>query len=234
MNNKNMNKIIWGIVLVTVGAIFALNALGLTEINIFFDGWWTLFIIIPSIVGLFSQRGRFGSFIGLIIGIVLLLSAQNILEFAFIWKLLIPIVIILIGLKMIFTSTFNKKISKKIKELKLNSTGSAKDTAAFSARKVDYDGQIFEGSILDAVFGSITCDISNAIIEKDCVITASAVFASIDIKIPDYVLVKIDSNVLFGGVSEKNKKTKYQENKSDNRLTLYIEASCIFGGVNII
>ncbi|NLJ70195.1 MAG: cell wall-active antibiotics response protein [Clostridiaceae bacterium] len=244
MNNKNISRIIWGIALVVVGTIFALNALGLTEISIFFDGWWTLFIIVPSFAGLFSKRGKFGSLIGLIIGVVLLLSAQGILDFASVWKLLIPIIIILIGLKMIFTSTFNKNnkwTSEKIKELKNNRAAPVKDTAAFSTHNLDYNGQIFEGVVLDAVFGSITCDLRNAIIEKDCVISASAVFASIDIKTPDHVQVKIDSNALFGGVSDKRKKRAYNKDdesdktdRSDKTFTLYVEATCVFGGVNII
>ncbi|HHT24700.1 MAG TPA: cell wall-active antibiotics response protein [Clostridiaceae bacterium] len=234
MNNKNISRIIWGVALVLVGIIFALNALGLTDISIFFKGWWTLFIIVPSVVGLLSQRGKFGSLIGLMIGVALLLSAQGILDFALVWKLFIPIIIILIGLKMIFKSTFNKNTNEKIKELKHNSTSTTKDTAAFSAHKIDYGGQIFEGVTLDAVFGSITCDLSNAVIEKDCVITASVVFAGIDIKTPDYVKVKIDSNAIFGGVTDKRIKTEYQKNQPDNAVTLYVEATCIFGGIDII
>ena len=216
MKNINISKIIWGLALVIVGAVFALNALGLTDISIFFDGWWTLFIIVPSIVGLFSKQGKIGSLIGLVIGVALLLSAQGILDFVTVWKLSIPIIIILIGLKMIFASTFNKRTSEKIKELKHKDTAPTKDAVAFSSRKIDYDGQIFEGAILDAVFGSITYDLSNAIIDKDCVITASAVFAGIDIKMPNYVKVKIDSNGLFGGVSDKRKRKNI---KTISRIT---------------
>ena len=38
-----------------VGVIFGLNALGITDINVFFDGWWTLFIIIPSIIEIIKE-----------------------------------------------------------------------------------------------------------------------------------------------------------------------------------
>ena len=33
------NNIIWGFILIAVGIIFGLNALDITDINIFFDGW---------------------------------------------------------------------------------------------------------------------------------------------------------------------------------------------------
>ena len=45
---KKISKVLWGIVLISVGVIFALNAFGITDIEIFFDGWWTLFIIVQA------------------------------------------------------------------------------------------------------------------------------------------------------------------------------------------
>ena len=51
---NNFKNIIWGIVLVIIGIIFGLNALEITNINIFFSGWWTLFIIVPSFIDLFN------------------------------------------------------------------------------------------------------------------------------------------------------------------------------------
>jgi len=45
MKKRRIGRIVWGIALVIVGVIFALNVLGITEIKIFFDGWWALFII---------------------------------------------------------------------------------------------------------------------------------------------------------------------------------------------
>lgn len=55
---KKTSGILWGIALVAIGVILALNALGITDINIFFDGWWTLFFIIPSLIGLISERDK--------------------------------------------------------------------------------------------------------------------------------------------------------------------------------
>lgn len=39
-----------GIVLIILGPIVGGNTLGITNINIFFDGWWTLFIIVPCFI----------------------------------------------------------------------------------------------------------------------------------------------------------------------------------------
>ena len=118
-----MNKIsnsLWGLVLIFLGLIFGLNALDITDINIFFDGWWTLFIIVPCFIGLFKNESKTGNIIGLIIGVLLLLGSQNIINFALIWKLIIPIILIMIGLSFIFKDAFNKKVKQEIKKLNRN------------------------------------------------------------------------------------------------------------------
>jgi hypothetical protein len=38
MKKRRIGRIVWGIALVIVGVIFALNVLGITKIKIFFDG----------------------------------------------------------------------------------------------------------------------------------------------------------------------------------------------------
>ena len=47
---------IWGIIFIIIGLVLGVNALGIAKIDIFFDGWWTLFIIIPCLVGLFKEQ----------------------------------------------------------------------------------------------------------------------------------------------------------------------------------
>ena len=48
---KKIEEILWGVFFIAIGIIIGLNALGITDINIFFDGWWTLFIIVPCFIG---------------------------------------------------------------------------------------------------------------------------------------------------------------------------------------
>ena len=73
-----------------------------------------------------------------------------------------------------------------------------------------------------------TYDIDIINISEDIVINTSSIFGGIDIYIPDNCKVKIKSNSIFGGVSN-NKKC----NVDDNSYTIYINASCMFGGVEI-
>ena len=61
---KNLKRIIFGIILVVAGTIFALNALEITDIDIFFEGWWTLFIIVPCFLNLVSGHDVAGNIAG--------------------------------------------------------------------------------------------------------------------------------------------------------------------------
>ena len=36
---NNIKNILWGIILVIIGVIIGLNTIGITDIDIFFDGW---------------------------------------------------------------------------------------------------------------------------------------------------------------------------------------------------
>lgn len=224
---KKFTSLLWGLILIIVGVILGCNATGLTNIDIFFDGWWTLFIIVPCFIGLFKEREKTGNIIGLLIGIALLLCCQDILDFDMIWKLALPVVLIIIGISFIFKDTFNHKINEEIKKLNENRTKDGGYCATFAEQNIKFDGEKFNGTELTAVFGGVKCDLTKAIIENDVVINAKSVFGGIDILVPENVKVKIKSSSIFGGVDEKRK-----SDTTDGHI-IYVNATCIFGGVDI-
>lgn len=223
---RNINKILWGSVLIIIGVIIGTNSLGITNINIFFDGWWTLFIIVPCFIGLFNEREwKTGNLIGLLIGVSLLLVTRGLLDLEIIMKMIIPIILICIGLSMIFNNTIKSQISKVVKEEKKN--GLETIAATFSEQKIDKDDEEFKGVNLDSVFGGITLDLRKAKIKDKAVIDVSTIFGGAVIYVPQDVNVKIKSTPIFGGVTNHSLKSK------ENKKTIYIEAFCLFGGVEI-
>lgn len=223
---NRLTNFLWGLVLIVIGLVLGLNALGITDINIFFRGWWTLFIIVPCFIGLFKPTGKWGNFIGLVVGIFLLLGAQGLISFELILKLLVPGVLIAIGLGVMFNGLITSSISKKIKSVDKN--GLESYTATFSEQKVDKSNEEFRGANLDAVFGSVVLDLQKAIVTQDQVINCSCIFGGITILVPNNVNVKVKSTPIFGGVENK-----IANNRVENAPTIYISAFCMFGGVNI-
>ncbi len=225
---KKVENILWGIVLIIIGLIVGGNTLGLTNIDIFFDGWWTLFIIVPSFIGLFNDNDKAGSIIGLLIGIGLLLGCQDIIRFDLIWKLAFPVILVVIGLSLIFKDVLGDKVSSEIKKLNENNKGENSYCATFGGQNVNFDEEKFTGADVTAVFGGVKLDLRNAIIEEDVVINSSAIFGGIDVYVPENVKVKTKSVPIFGGVN--NKANIKADEKSH---TIYINGTAIFGGIEI-
>ena len=59
------------------------------------------------------------------------------------------------------------------------------------------------------------------------IINASSICGGIDLIVPKGVNVKVNSTSIFGGVSNKI------VNDKDNKVTVYVNANCLFGGVEI-
>ena len=98
---KKTFGIIFGILLIAAGVLFAIEAFGIANINFSFDGWWTLFIIVPSIYGLITSKDKSGNIIFLAIGIYLLLAARGIIDYSALWKIIVPLIVIVMGVKII-------------------------------------------------------------------------------------------------------------------------------------
>lgn len=100
---------IWGILMILGGILLAGRILNWFEFNLFFRGWWTLFLIIPSAVDfLTGQRNRSASLKGLIIGVLLLMAAQGFIEYRMFFPLVVAAFLILSGCRMMFSGEKTK------------------------------------------------------------------------------------------------------------------------------
>lgn len=223
---KNLSRVLWGIVLIFVGVIWGLNRTGVADINIFFDGWWTLFIIVPSAISFFEKgNNKVSSLIFLIIGVLLLLAAQGLFEFEILWEILLPAIVVLIGLSLIFGNKVDFNVKEKTKCLDSEDTENI--FAAFGEQNVTKSGEKFEKANLNAIFGAVKLDLREAKLEKETVIGAWAIFGGIEILVPKDCIVKVKGTPIFGGISNERK------NEEDAKKTIYIEGYAVFGGIEI-
>lgn len=226
---KKVSAIMWGLVLVALGVILGGNALGWFDINIFFKGWWTLFIIVPCAISLITNpREWLGDLIGIIIGVSLLLASQDVISFGSLWKLLLPAIVILIGLSLIIRNLFSHKFDKAVEKLNDKFDKDDESGAVFGGTNINMAGKEFKGKNLSAVFGAVKLDLRDAKIKEDVIINATAVFGGVEILVPDDIIVETKSNSFFGGVS--NKRTA---NPKDKAPTIYINGMALFGGVEV-
>ena len=229
---KQIKPIIWGVAIIALGLIFGLNALGLFNIDIFFDGWWTLFIIVPSVISLFTEKDKLASLGFLAVGIILLLAAQDVFSYGVAWKVILAVLLVIAGLGLIIKSTFrnqnDKEVEKKVKEAEKDGKTMDSQMAIFSGSDRVYKDETFQGSNLVAIFGGAKLNLKNAKFDKDTVIKAFTLFGGIDIIVPDDVKVKLKSGFIFGGFSDDRKNATEK-----GKYTIYIDAAGGFGGVSI-
>ncbi len=94
---KSNNRLILGVLLVIFGVVFLLDRLDIIPINIFFDGWWTLLLIIPALISMSKQGVSVGNAIVLTIGLYFFIDERG-------WNfkgLFMPAILILFGLYFI-------------------------------------------------------------------------------------------------------------------------------------
>ncbi len=229
MKNK-ISNVVWGLVLILIGVGYAGGNLGVWDFNLFFQGWWTLFIIVPCFINLIQYGPNGGNIAGLCVGAALFLAAQGFLEFSLIRKLLVPAILVLVGISILLGNTKRRITDQQGNQIPYEKTGMGGSdvSGVFDGRKVHYDGQRFEGATVSAVFGGVDMDLRSAVIERDVRIDATAVFGGIEIFVPANVVVKVMSTPVLGGIT--NKAAAPTEVPCH---TLYINATCVFGGVDI-
>ena len=213
---KNKNMIILGLLIMALGIIFLGNNLNFWNIEIFFNGWWTLFILIPSLKGFLKREELFASTLGLTIGILLLLAAQSLISWDMVGKIFIPILIILVGLSLV------------VKPVKKSCTGEPFSFfGIFSGTDEKVTSKIKNAKCI-SIFGGVNLDISKAKITEDVTIDCITIFGGTDIIVPANVEIKTSGVPVFGGIENL---TNNQTEKTGP--TIYVNYVCIFGGIDI-
>lgn len=225
---KDIGKIVLGVIIVLVGIIIGTNSFGLTNIDIFFPGWWTMFIIIPSLVSIIKEEDKMASLIWLVVGVALLLVCNDIISWEIIGKLALPVILVVIGMGMIFGNTVKNKVGEKIKEINQNNNEMEETCAVFSGDKIVVENPEYKGGKYSAVFAGLELDLTKCEIKEDCVIETSAIFGGIEIKVPDNVNIKIKPTSVFGGT-----KSKVKNINEEGRKTIYVNSTAMFGGVEL-
>ncbi len=244
---SRLSNFLWGLFFILIGLGFAGNAFNLWDFNLFFPGWWTFFIIIPCGISIIQNGFQTGTSIGLAIGLMLLMSRQGFFNMRLTGQLIIPVILIIIGLGIMFANTFpgntpkgghfgpdgqgtqsNYTSGAENWENSTHADGSSVYTSTFASQNINFDNEIFQGATANAYFGATAFHLENAIINENVTIYCNATFGGIEIFLPNYVNIKISSTPVFGGVTNRRRYTA-----SPDAPTVFINATCMFGGVEI-
>ncbi|MEG0570035.1 MAG: hypothetical protein RR497_00130, partial [Oscillospiraceae bacterium] len=222
---RNITFLIMGVLFLLVGAGYIGNQIFGWSFSIFFNGWWTLFLIIPSFIGIVTNKSLGISIGAFVLGIALLLSELNIIPANIdIWAFLVPLIIVSIGITLIvkFFTSHGKKEEFKYQQNKTyepNATNqeqsyqnSTNDDCRYSDNNPmpSYNGVLsgneaknsskdFRGARISAILGGCEIDLSDAVVLHDCVIYCTAILGGIELKAPKNIKIILDKTSILGG-----------------------------------
>jgi len=211
---KKISIIITIIGILILGLLIYLNSINIINLNMFFNGWWTLFIIIPSLSFLLASKDKTLSIIFLICGIFTFLTCNDLLDYKLIITFLLPVILIITLIVFIYNE-FNKRKSNLPIE------------CSVFGREYMKVNKKFNGAYLSSVFALFTYDLNESKISRDIVLDSTNLFGTTVILVPDNVNVIVKSINIFG------KEHNYVKNKNSNKDTIFINSFNIFGGVDI-
>lgn len=223
MKKNGMNKI-FGLLLLVTGIGFLGNAFNVWDFSIFFAGWWTLFLILPSLGSMISSGIHIWNSIPLTFGLYFLLKAQGFIQFEITFLMIAAFFLIFIGFQLIFPSKKKKKWNID-EELGRETTGPKYTYSnVFGIRKMKVT-QPFDTATIESIFGQLEIDCSSLNLSEVKKISIEAVFGEVVLIVNEDVFCEIYGDNVFGTI-------RYNHNPNSS-YPVIVKASAVFGVITI-
>lgn len=221
----DLGRLLFGVVIVTVGALYLLDAADVLDAGRAIDHGWPAVFVAAGLLTLLERPPSVVRGLVFVAGgtIGLLFTAHVIGHDA--WRYIWPALVVLVGLGVI-ARWRGATIPRSVREDDV-----VRATGVFGGPKVASSSQALRGAWLTAVFGGVELDLRSARpAPEGAAINATAAFGGIDILVPKGWRLTVRTTPIFGGVEDK---TDHSEPPPDDAPTLRIDAVCIFGGIGI-
>ena len=217
-----------GAVVCLVGLLLLLDHLNIISVDHLWR-FWPLILIAVGGAHLAEPERRQSGLVVLTVGVIFLLSSLNILRFD--WAELWPLAIIVAGGLMIWNSIQGQRRRSDIPD----SAATMNAHAVFSGVERHVAAKDFRFGRISAVFGGAELDFRDADIDGDTgELEINAIFGGVELRVPDNWSVEARNQTVFGGYSDKTRKTARADGTSvAGGKTLIISGSVMFGGVEV-
>lgn len=236
MKKTNYSYLVWGFLFLTIGIIWAGNIGNYWYVDIpyllFYKGFWTFFIILPCIVNIFQKGFQVSTVTAIVVSSLLFAAKMGVFDLSMAKRLILPVLLIIIGLSF-FIHCFFPEDENEDSPLEKDSQSPKNNhnfEGIFCSKAIHYDHLPFYGCSLSSTFGEVRLNISEAEFPSSPVrIACNAMFGTLDIHVPEKINVIVKGKPLFGGLHNYRKGNAPVEDAP----TIYIEVTCIFGGIDI-
>jgi predicted membrane protein len=222
--------LIWGVILALIGVVILLDNMGIAAASQFYR-FWPLLLIIPGVLNLTTQRGRIIGILLIGFGAVLQLHEFGIARFS--WGVIWGLVWIAAGVLVLWGSLEARK-RQPIPESGGDPRTRLNEIAIFGGVERRITTQDFQGGSINAIFGGVELDLSEANMQKDeATLDVNAIFGGVEIRVPDTWQVVSRGAPIFGGYVDKTRIRRTEDPANATRKMLVLTGAAIFGGVEI-
>jgi len=225
-------RVVVGLAFLVIGVVFLWE--NVTDFDIPWGGWWPVILIAVGLWNIARNRSWFGGLVVMALGVFFLLDTQDVWEYTIgdIWRFW-PVILILIGAKMLLSRNKKKKEARKGPEPYLDDNsvpGELDITTVFREDRRRVTDHNFSGGRITCVFGGAKLNLLDAALDGgEATLDVTAVFGGVSIRIPDSWIVDVQTTNLFGGVDDD--RSPPSPGTAAGRLT--ITGTCLFGGLEL-
>lgn len=229
---SNTGRIIIGIAIVVISVCWALSTLNIATINLLFDGWWTLFVIVPCLINLFTDKHKAGSALGLGLGILMMMAARDVITWSQFFELGLALIGLVGGISIIIFGFAKEKPNNSFDiedhHQHLDGKNIKEYNVTFGQQSARLDNEVFEGAQMRCRFGAMQLDLRQATITNNSVLKIDCAFGAVEVLLPENVNVKQGTENTFGGVEDSRKLAP-----TADAPVLYVDGKVSFAGVEI-
>ena len=239
----NSGRLIAGIIIIAIGALFLLNSTGIADVG-GLTKWWPMIIVLLGVWRLIAQKFRslFGPLLLIAIGVILQLWQLDIsgLDFGTLW----PAILIVVGIA-ILAGGFNRRRRRRGRRNSSTSRNASPIIDVDVSSYADPDDDTlhavvgsqdriisgdFQSASINVVMGSGSLDLRNArIVDKPATLEASVVMGEVKVRVPAEWNVRIANSSQMG----ETKDTRGGAGKADGAPDLIVNGSVTMGSLQI-
>lgn len=201
---KRVSNIIIGLIVLAIGIFLIGNITGLFKFNLFFEGWWTVLIMIAAVISMISDRPNIFNVYFLLFGAAMLLKYRGIFnEEVSGWLVALALLVVIIGLKLILGAFFPSKTKIYFtddgeKKTVYESNTGDEENVIFSEKIEKYNDREFKGASYSVVFGRLVLDLTGAAVTDGAYLNVECVFGGVEVIVPADVNVNVTKSAVFG------------------------------------
>jgi hypothetical protein len=229
---ENGHRLIPALIVIGIGVLFLLNNLNILYVSDW-ARYWPVILIALGLVKLVDANTPSGHVAGAIfVGVGAVLLGQTLGYLNVRMHDLWPLFLIGAGLLMLFRGDSWHGIYREPGRSRLYVHDRLmREAAVFGGGKRNINTQDFTGGHIDAVFSGYQIDLRGANMAADsATLKIGAVFAGIEIRIPETWSVVIEGDGVFGSLTDK---TVQPNPQAPDLKRLFIKGAAVFGSVEV-